>query len=278
MRSRMIGRPGGLAAGSERHDRAHGCDEGFRIAALGQRQTAWDPRELPPAFLDTPLPEEPAMVKLSMNELNELLLRLMGLWSARAGAARPRCPQASATPARAARRRPRPDLARWRRGGAGARGASARGCCGYCGARRRSYSRASWPCRSTSWSSGVPKPRWHSTARSRTVRASLPTASLPPPCSASASCRWRTSCCARASSAPALWPGGGRADGRYDLPCYWPALRHRPRLSGLAAAALVLLCRAPDAGRGRHASRHAAPTTRAEACHLRRGLARGYQG
>ena len=38
-------------------------------------------------------------------------------------------------------------------------------------------------------------------------------ANWPPPCSASASSAWRSSCCAPESGVPALWPAGGRGDG-----------------------------------------------------------------
>jgi hypothetical protein len=44
--------------------------------------------------------------------------------------------------------------------------------------------------------------------------------------------------------APALWAAGGRGDGRGDFPKHRPPVRHRPRLPGLGAATLVLLCRA----------------------------------
>ena len=45
-------------------------------------------------------------------------------------------------------------------------------------------------------------------------------ASWPRPIGGSVSFPWRSSCSAPASSAPALWPAGGRADGRRELPSY----------------------------------------------------------
>ena len=41
---------------------------------------------------------------------------------------------------------------------------------------------------------------------------------LAEPIGGSVSSPWRSSCSAPASSAPALWPAGGRADGRRELP------------------------------------------------------------
>lgn len=54
--------------------------------------------------------------------------------------------------------------------------------------------------------------------------------SSPRPCSGSANRAWRTSCCALASSAPTLWPAGGRGDGGGDFTDHRPPLWHRPGL------------------------------------------------
>jgi hypothetical protein len=70
---------------------------------------------------------------------------------------------------------------------------------------------------------------------------------------------WRTSCSARASRNPALWPAGGRADGQGDLPQRWPALRHPARLPALGRAALELLRRSGEERRAGGSAR----TTRA---------------
>jgi hypothetical protein len=57
---------------------------------------------------------------------------------------------------------------------------------------------------------------------------------------------WRSSCSARASRNPALWPAGGRADGQGDLPRQRPALRHPARLPALGRAPLQLLRRSGE--------------------------------
>ena len=56
------------------------------------------------------------------------------------------------------------------------------------------------------------------------------------------------------SRIPALWPAGGRGDGRGDLPDHRPPLWRRPGLPDLGPAALLLLCRAPAAAGRRRAS------------------------
>ena len=53
------------------------------------------------------------MMKSSMNEIESILMRLMGLWSARAGAARPRCPQARRAVGQAAQSGPLAPGQRW---------------------------------------------------------------------------------------------------------------------------------------------------------------------
>src|SRR4051812_21257415 len=65
-----------------------------------------------------------------------------------------------------------------------------------------------------------------------------PSASWPRPIGGSVSSPWRSSCSAPASSAPALWPAGGRADGRRELPGYRRGLRRAAGLRHLGHAAL----------------------------------------
>src|SRR5215213_2688507 len=132
----------------------------------------------------------------------------LGLWAARASATHPCCPSQG--------RQLR--LVRSRPVSAGAWPASTRWCCACCGVSRSRPSPGSSACRSGNWSVGarVPSPG------SRPGCASAPriplSASWPRPIGGSVSSPWRSSCSAPASSAPALWPAGGRADGRRELP------------------------------------------------------------
>jgi hypothetical protein len=92
-------------------------------------------------------------------------------------------------------------------------------------------------------------------------------ANSPPPCGASASSAWRTSCCAPGSSDPALWSAGGRGDGGGDLPGHRPPLRRRARLPGLGGGQVLVLRRPPGGGSprvcrepGRHAAGRSRPS------------------
>src|SRR3954466_1799498 len=90
--------------------------------------------------------------------------------------------------------------------------------------------REPWPspgrsaCQSGNWSVGVRGP----SPGSRPGCASAPriplSASWPRPIGGAVSSPGRSSCSAPASSAPALWPAGGRADGRRELPSDAPGV------------------------------------------------------
>src|SRR5829696_5504912 len=146
----------------------------------------------------------------------------LGLWAARASAAHPCCPSQGR----------QLGLVRSRPVSAGAWPASTRGCCACCGVSRSRPSLGSSAFQSGNWSVGarVPSPG------SRPGCASAPriplSASWPRPIGGSVSSPGRSSCSAPASSAPALWPAGGRADGRRELP---GDRRGRRRAAGLAA-------------------------------------------
>src|SRR4051794_20514468 len=132
----------------------------------------------------------------------------LGLWAARASAARPCCPS-QGRPLR---------LVRSRLVSAGAWPASTRWCCACCGGSRSRPSPGSSACRSGNWRVGGRA----LSPGSRLGCASAPRiplrASWPRPIGGSVSSPGRASCSAPASSAPALWPAGGRADGRRELP------------------------------------------------------------
>src|SRR3954468_3499828 len=183
-----------------------------------------------------------------------------GLWAARASAARPCCPPQG-------RQR---GLVRSRPASAGAWPASTRSCCACCGGSRSRPSPGSSACRSGNWSVGRRGP----SPGSRPGCASAPriplSASWPKPIGGSVSSPWRSSCSAPASSAPARWPAGGRADGRRELPGDRRGLRRAAGLRRLGHAALLLLCR-PDGLRGADPG----PAARAAACSRRCGAARG---
>ena len=84
---------------------------------------------------------------------------------------------------------------------------------------------------------------------------------------------WRSNCSAPVSSAPALWPAGGRADCQGGLPHQRAALRHPPRLSGLGRSPLQLL-RRPDAATPRRKPSATAGASWGKARHPGRGPAR----
>ena len=145
----------------------------------------------------------------SMTIRNDVM-RLLGLWAARAGAARPRCPRVAPPPGTRSGRRPGP-LA------PGQRWSLAR--------KHEVVLRLlrGEPAELLSRELGLPvsklerwrqKARLASRARSRSARPIPPATNSPRPCSGSASSAWRSSCCARGWGGPAaLWPGGGRGDG-----------------------------------------------------------------
>jgi len=84
---------------------------------------------------------------------------------------------------------------------------------------------------------------------------------------------WRSNCSAPVSSAPALWPAGGRYDCQGGLPHQRAALRHPPRLSGLGRSPLQLL-RRPDAATPRRKPGATAGASWGKARHPGRGPAR----
>src|SRR3954453_13686063 len=145
-----------------------------------------------------------------------------GLWAARASAAHPCRPSQGR----------QLGLVRSRPASAGAWLASTRWCCACCGVSRSRPSPGRSACRSGNWSVGRRGP----SPGSRPGCASAPriplSASWPRPIGGSVSSPWRSSCSAPASSAPALWPAGGRADGRRELPGDQRGLR---RAAGLRA-------------------------------------------
>src|SRR5215213_8951943 len=132
----------------------------------------------------------------------------LGLWAARASATHPCCPSQG-----------RPlGLVRSRPVSAGAWPASTRWCCACCGVSRSRPSPGSSACRSGNWSVGVRGPSPGSRPGCASAPRIPPSASWPRPIGGSVSSPWRSSCSAPASSAPALWPAGGRADGRRERP------------------------------------------------------------
>ena len=74
---------------------------------------------------------------------------------------------------------------------------------------------------------------------------------------------------------PALWPAGGRGDGRHDLPGHRPPLRGRPRLPRLGGGQVLVPRRAPGRRGGRCRGQVAPGAPRPEAGHLRSGSADG---
>jgi hypothetical protein len=170
---------------------------------------------------------------------------MMGLWSARAGAARPRCPQA----------RPRPPCRRrssapWHPASAGAWRASARSCCARLARRERRAELLSrelglpickldqWRQKAEAALDGALKEREAEAAGSELAAAMQRIGEL----------SMEVELLRARIERPALWPGGGRA-GERDLPRQRPALWHPPRLPGLGRAALQRPCR-PDAETG----------------------------